>query len=93
MAYGEAISLLVRNMLGYQPLSDGITIRPRLLPETTEASASLRLGEHRVGLTVHNAGPDVVRATVDGEAVHVAETRPLELPIPKQDIEVEVWTG
>ncbi|GMQ93838.1 MAG: hypothetical protein BMS9Abin12_1318 [Acidimicrobiia bacterium] len=93
LAYGEAISLLVRNMLGYQPLSDGIEIRPRLLPETTEVSASLRFGSHRVGLVVHNEGPDVVRAVLDGEVVQVGTTEPLKLPVPERDIEIEVWTG
>jgi len=93
LIYGEAVALIVRNILGYQPLPNSIRIRPRLLPETVDVSASLRFGHHSVALTIHNGGTDVLRATVNGESVPVTDAGTLELPVPSADIEVEVWTG
>jgi len=93
LAFGEAATLLVRNVLGFQPLPDGIRIGPRLLPETDEVGASMRFGPHTITLTIHNDGPDVLRATVDGESVPVSDAGILELPIPNSDIEVELWTA
>jgi len=91
LAYGEAVALIVRNILGYQPLPDGLRIRPRILPDTPEVSASLRLGDHRVAISIHNRGIDVVRAAVDGGEMPVTSTGSLEIVVPTSDIKIELW--
>ncbi len=93
LSFGEAATLLVRNILGFQPLPDGILIRPRLVPGTGTVSASLRIGGHTLNVTINNGGRDVVRATIDGEPHPIGSSDGLLLSVPEADARVEIWTG
>lgn len=92
LSFGEAVTLLVRNILGFQPLPDGVLIRPRLIPGKGPVSASLRVGGHTVDVTIHNGGRDVVRATIDGEPHPIGSSEGLLIPVPEADARVEIWT-
>ena len=93
LAFGEAVALIVRNIVGFQPLPNGVLIRPRLIPGSGGGSAPLRVGKHTLDLTIHNGGRDVVRATVDGSPHSVTDSGALELAVPNADMRVEIWTG
>ena len=91
LIYGEPLTLLVHNMLGYRPEPDRVVIRPRLLPELAQVSARLRLGPHRLNLTIHNGGPVVQRVTVDGQEWLEISTGRAVLALPTADTDVEMW--
>jgi hypothetical protein len=91
LIYGEPLTLLVHNLLGYRPGPDTIIIQPHLLPEWKIVQARLRNGEHWLNLTIHHAGPTLARAEINGQPWDRRVRGALDFDIPAEDIDVELW--
>lgn len=91
--YAEPMTFFIHDLLGYRPGPTDITIWPHLLPEMNKVQARLRCGEHWLHLQLHNGGPVVQRATVDGRAHAELTSDRVILPVPSKDTIVEIWLG
>lgn len=91
--FAEPMTFFVHDLIGYRPGPEGITIWPHLLPEMEEVRARLRFGAHWLRLHIHNAGPVVQRATVDGRPHAELSSDRVFLPLLEADTALEIWMG
>jgi len=88
--WAELASLVVHHLLGVRPDGAGVTLRPWLLAGLTGMDASLRVGEHRLHLTVRRASsPGERGALVGGEVLPWSESG-VRIPRPGSDVRVEI---
>lgn len=88
--WAELVSLVVHHLLGVRPDGHGVTLRPWLLAGLTEMDASLRVGEHRLRLTVRRAAsPGERGALVDGSVLPSSDGA-VRIPRPRADVHVEI---
>lgn len=89
-AWAELVCFFVHHLLGVRPASDGLLLRPRLLPGMNEATASLRLGEHRLHLNLQRARDESSAGfSVDGSRYPYSKSG-LRLPRPASYLHVDV---
>lgn len=91
--YAEPLTFFIHDLLGYRPGVQEITLWPHLLPEMEEVQARVRCGAHWIEMRLHNEGPEVRRATVDGKEHGALTAERVTLPLPEADMRVEVWLG
>ncbi len=88
--WAELASLVIHHLLGVRPDDAGVTLRPWLLAGLTAMRARLRVGEHRLDLTVRRAASPADReATVDGRAVPW-EDGGIRIPRPRADLSADL---
>ena len=88
--WAELVHFFVHHLLGVRPADDSLLLRPRLLTGISNATAALRVGEHRLELCVRRTD-DASRAGFTVNGVH----RPyspagLRLPRPASGLNVTV---
>jgi len=88
--WAELASLVVHHLLGIRPDGEGITLRPWLLAGLTEMDASVRVGDHRLHVTVRRAAsPGERGAMVDGEPVPWRDDG-IRITRPHADLRAEI---
>ncbi len=90
-AWAEIVCFFVHHLLGVRPADDGLLVRPRLLPGMNDATASFRMGEHRLRLSVRRTDDEnEIGFTVNGER-HPYSKSGLRLPRPTRDLDVDAF--
>jgi hypothetical protein len=94
--WAEVILFFIHHLFGIRPEQDRLIIRPRLLPDMSEISARVRIGDHWLILAVRTQGVgkafvcgDTPGAIVDGEPFEMNGDSVM-LPPPDQDRTVTI---
>jgi hypothetical protein len=87
--WAEMIMLVVKNILGFQPVQDAILIRPRLLPGLNRAEGSLPFRECRIFFTfVQDSSMGRTQFLVDSRQI-ASDGESVRIPFAGRDMVVE----
>jgi len=89
--WAELVTLFVHHLLGVRPDAGGITLRPRLMEGVEEMTASLRVRDRHLTLSVRRSlSGEAPRASVDGKETPWSP-KGVRIPLPSSDISAEIF--
>ncbi|MBN2093619.1 hypothetical protein JW964_28615 [candidate division KSB1 bacterium] len=89
--WAEVIKFFIHHLLSIRPNGDKLVLMPRLLDGLSQISASIRVRNIRLDLTIQKAQSDAEKGyLIESKKFPYSETG-IELPFPDRDLSIKMW--